>query len=502
MGEHAKVPPDKLQGKQFKCHPKQNSNVVVCIVCEETFHLSDFKRLKNTKFIGDILVVCDAHKNLTANKSQIKLGQEEKLLIAEIKESAYALAQEKLQQGVHSVLPAAGSSSHDITALGDDDADIKTVIAENVLLRQLNEELKHKNSLLVDMIELTKSNQPSYSSITKPKPSKPLKIPDIKVKANSDVIGKGDTFRKVAQIIQKEIRIPFKNVLDTKSNGTIIKCANGVEVSRASNILKEKLGQDFDVEIQQAKNPRLKVVGVDSAFSGDELEDDINNRNFNEVQGKCKVVKTFKSGNGTMCAIIEVTRGQYEILANNKFRIYIGHTSYRTYDSFDVFFCNKCAGFNHKSNFCNKTFSQCIFCAGDHSAGECTVELEKHFKCPNCVYANEKYGHKYDTCHIATDVQCCEILKKRLSKLIDNTDYPYPPELPKFLWPYAPSTKPRGKLVNSRGLTSGRNLSVNGNKSSATGNEAGGTEDSDSNREHRDNSARETDVGVHSAKRK
>ena len=42
-------PPDKPREKYFKCHPSTRFNFVVCIVCEEEYHLSDFKRQKKLR---------------------------------------------------------------------------------------------------------------------------------------------------------------------------------------------------------------------------------------------------------------------------------------------------------------------------------------------------------------------------------------------------------------------------------------------------------------------
>lgn len=158
-----KDPPDKVAGKNFKCHPKQNVNIAVCIVCEEVYHLSDFVRLKNTKSISDIFVICNSHRNLTSKKTNITLSDEVNMLIGEIKENAIVLAQEKLQQEVNLTLSNSKNYSHDMTTLEDDDQDIKAYVTENILLKQLNEELRQKNELLYNTIELMKNNKQSYA---------------------------------------------------------------------------------------------------------------------------------------------------------------------------------------------------------------------------------------------------------------------------------------------------------------------------------------------------
>lgn len=79
------VPPDEYSSETFKCYPKIKMNFVVCIVCEEVYHLSDFNRLKNIKYLSDILAICNAYQNLTSNQDETTLNDEARQIIGEIK---------------------------------------------------------------------------------------------------------------------------------------------------------------------------------------------------------------------------------------------------------------------------------------------------------------------------------------------------------------------------------------------------------------------------------
>ena len=98
--------------------------------------------------------------------------------------------------------------------------------------------------------------------------------------------------------------------------------------------------------------------------------------------------------------------------------------------------CFNCAGFNHNGKKCNN-MPKCIFCVGNHVAKNCSDG--RQYRCDNCTYANEKYGTKYKTDHMACDSQACEILKKKLKISIGNTDYPIKPIIPKYIGPVNPS---------------------------------------------------------------
>ncbi|KAL3278046.1 hypothetical protein HHI36_013391 [Cryptolaemus montrouzieri] len=71
-------PPEKEKDKikaqtTFRCHLKQDVNFVVCLVCENVFHLSDFRRLSATRILGEIFVIFNEHTDLDLT---LKLDEE------------------------------------------------------------------------------------------------------------------------------------------------------------------------------------------------------------------------------------------------------------------------------------------------------------------------------------------------------------------------------------------------------------------------------------------
>lgn len=45
-----KQPPDKTNQKNFACHPKTAFNFVICLICENAYHQSDYNRKKIPEF--------------------------------------------------------------------------------------------------------------------------------------------------------------------------------------------------------------------------------------------------------------------------------------------------------------------------------------------------------------------------------------------------------------------------------------------------------------------
>lgn len=66
-------------------------------------------------------------------------------------------------------------------------------------------------------------------------------------------------------------------------------------------------------------------------------------------------------------------------------------------------------------------------CAEYHKTSDCTSET---IKCVNCAYSNNKYSNKLEINHTAYDANLCSILKKKITKFIESTDYPLSPSLP------------------------------------------------------------------------
>lgn len=425
-----------LLPKSYKCHPSSKVNFVVCIICEDVYHLSDFNRLKKVKFISDIFAVCNAHQDLTSNLDNLILDQQSRAVIAEIKQNEIKRAHEKLYQDVENSLSDRKINSHNNTTMLDDDPDLRAVLTENILLKQLNEELKHKNSLLLDKIDLMGNNKPTYVEAFKKKPTRAGKIPDIKIKQKSKTISNDDVTKKVNSTLKNNLILPYEKVVQTNKNGTIVKCIKEDDVDRTCSKLKEVLGQDYDVSVEQPVNPKVKVFGISNDFeTNEELETDINGRNFYQFDNKCKVLHIFNCANNNKGAIIELPSNLYEFLVDNKFKIYIGYQCCKAFDTVNISICSKCSRYNHSAKKCSNV-PKCAMCAGDHIAQECK---NKQIACANCIYANISYGHSYDTNHRAGDLNCCEILKKKMNILMSNIAYISKPKLPNYIGPKAPS---------------------------------------------------------------
>ena len=164
-------------------------------------------------------------------------------------------------------------------------------------------------------------------------------------------------------------------------------------------------------------------------MSNQELEVDINERNFEFKDSNCTVVHSYKMKNSKQSAIIEVPSELYTYIVNNNYYIYVGHEKCKAYDEFNLNPCLQCGGFGHSTKKCINT-RVCLKCSKNHEQTKCT---NKEFCCINCINSNIKLKTKYDTQHKITDTKNCKILKSKILNIIESTEYPRKPKIPLYI---------------------------------------------------------------------
>ena len=94
------LPPDPGGIKYIKNHPEKQFSCVVCVICEDVFYKSDFKRLKIGKYLTNVLVICPQHSDidLTSKYNDNVLSDTVRKIIAQVKLNE----QEKVQESIFS----------------------------------------------------------------------------------------------------------------------------------------------------------------------------------------------------------------------------------------------------------------------------------------------------------------------------------------------------------------------------------------------------------------
>ena len=125
-----------------------------------------------------------------------------------------------------------------------------------------------------------------------------------------------------------------KHKVSHNKDTVIINYTNKENINSLVNTLGGKLSNSFKIEKEQINNPKLKVIDIDMDHAGDtEIELDISERNFSNIEDKCKLLHVYTNERTKRkCAIIEVTSSIYKHVKDNKSRLFIGHKSCRVFD--------------------------------------------------------------------------------------------------------------------------------------------------------------------------
>lgn len=279
------------------------------------------------------------------------LSQNERILIAQIKLQEKVTAQEELLNNISSQRDQETEAHSTIYEPNDDYSNLKS---ENILLRQLNEEMKAKNLILKEL--LTIKNEKSVSvktnaDITNNMNTKSQRIPTITIKKKNseDNIS---AYQYVSHYLAKDKSLKIRRIISARNGLVHVKCDDAQNAENVEQVLMHTISSKFDIEKKKIKNPRMKIVDIENNLKMNlqELESDINNRNFADLDSKCKAIHTYTNDrNNTQSVIIEVTSEIYSRIKENKDKIFIGHQCLHVYDDLNIKLCFKCGRFGHSA---------------------------------------------------------------------------------------------------------------------------------------------------------
>jgi hypothetical protein len=200
MASGGKEPPDASLNKFYKCHPTTKVGAVVCVLCGNFYHTSEFVAKYNTgapvKFLSNSFVICQDHPSfaITSKLPYGELSPSACEFIAQLKfENREAIKQDILAEIIHEK----NIDTNLDTTVYEGYTEIQALKIENSILTQLYKETKDKNALLNELLTIERgknknnndfpinTNKNTYSEIlTKSKP-KAKKVPKLIIKKSN-----------------------------------------------------------------------------------------------------------------------------------------------------------------------------------------------------------------------------------------------------------------------------------------------------------------------------
>lgn len=186
----------------------------------------------------------------------------------------------------------------------------------------------------------------------------------------------------------------------------MIDCTDTGSSDKLIKNINENLGENYTVKQADNKKPKLKIMGMSSKETEENIASFIKTQN-NLDTAEVKVLKIFENRYKSFNCIIEVDGECFKRLMEEK-KVNIGWDRCRVMECIDILRCYNCSGFYHRAEDCTHKKS-CPRCSEEHKLGDCTSTT---LKCPNCTHAVNTMKLKLDTNHEAWSSGCPSLTRK------------------------------------------------------------------------------------------
>ena len=221
-------------------------------------------------------------------------------------------------------------------------------------------------------------------------------------------LGNQDANKTKSEMIEKidPIGIQVSQIKSRGNGAVLVSCENEQSVEKLKRNMEQEMGEHYEVGVPKVRDFRVKLFGLPTKYTGDELIKQIKDKNkfleFDDIA--FKVIYEQKMQNQSRYnAIFEVKFESFKKIMQAE-RLGVGLGKYRVLEALYVKRCYKCLGFNHHSSQC-KRHQTCSHCTGEHKFIECENKNEIP-KCVNCSYANQNHALSLQTNHNSFDHRC------------------------------------------------------------------------------------------------
>lgn len=208
----------------------------------------------------------------------------------------------------------------------------------------------------------------------------------------------------------------IRGVRKTRNGGVVVTCKDTQSVEQCQKDVLTKLGDNYTVKSLENKQPLLKIVGLYSKITEEQLIEKIQMQNdVISENSEIKLIEMKENPRG-ITAVISADCNTYENIMKIG-KLNIEWERCMVYPFFKITRCFNCQDYNHISRFCEKTIV-CGKCSGEHKSESCTSDF---VKCSNCVFAKDvlKVNMEIDINHCAWSIHC-PVFKRKQEGLINK----------------------------------------------------------------------------------
>lgn len=251
----------------------------------------------------------------------------------------------------------------------------------------------------------------SFVDIVKRKPSKPLFI----IRPNNTEQTSEDTQAELRNVIDPIVS-NIRGTRKVRNGGVLVTCEDSSSSSSCQEDLISKLGEKYTVKQLDKTKPLLKIIGLFSKMTEEQLVSSIRSQNdCCDENSSIKLIQIREHQSG-VTAIIETDATTYKNILGSG-RLNIEFERCRVFPFVRITRCFKCQEFGHIANYCKKPEHICGKCGDKHKSEECSNET---IKCVNCVYAKEVLKMDIDVQHYSWSYKCPVYERKQMGLLNRN----------------------------------------------------------------------------------
>lgn len=200
------------------------------------------------------------------------------------------------------------------------------------------------------------------------------------------------------------LNVGITGMRDGKGGTVVVRCKNNEDANKLKTTIETNLSKQYSTAVPAKKKPCIKIVGIQQAYSEEELIRTLRLQNENLVTAESNIKLVIsKKMIKTYFAILQCDTITYsKIMDQENPVVFIGCGSCRCYEYVSVHRCYNCNRFDHLSKDC-KSPKLCNKCGSSgHTNENCTNDLS----CVNCREYNDKHNAHLNHCHTAYDLTC------------------------------------------------------------------------------------------------